>query len=519
MRARSVRRAVLAAAGLLATAAAVRAAEPVRALLLDYNAPSEHDVLLSHLCVERCTADAGCPEELLKDGVDYWSEDFVIYRPRYLGRSARFVVDVYKDRRIDLVSFSGHHASGFSGDFGRGRFDTERLATNLFGSARAERFFTAPSTVLFHGCRTDVKSKFDGDPEEYVLHVIEETTVREDQLERLLAAVQQIGGVQQAYRDLFPNACLLGYRGTQTPGGILEIYRQVTSFMKTMAGRGGGPGRFTDASYQELGRRVLAECPRGWPCNLCEVDEGYYGPLARTLASYLRRERGRIHGKGERLSEDDVIRREALFEEASYYANTRWSCSSYEPGTAPVWPDPVDESPFARLFLRLLWVDLGNLQPEQRRELREELVHRLGTIAFAEIDRIELRAWLYSDEGWSQLEDFFGVSMRNLSTFRQKDFFSFLANIHCSRCLELVFDDGYPSLLRENAAGRFVAALGPDLYRRALADADPRVRLAAARRLDPALGWDVILEAAANEDPDVRREVWKRFGAVFLPPL
>jgi len=209
--------------------------EPLRVLLLDYNEPMEHDVLQSHLCVDPCTRANGCPEELIRDGVDFFSDQYIVYRPRYLGRSARFVVDAFKNRRIDLLSFSGHHASGFTGDLGRGRFDTEKLADHLAGSPGATRFFTDPTMVLLQGCRTDVKSRFDGDPVEYVLHVIEETRVREDEFERLLAAVQQIGGVQQAYRDLFPNACLLGYRGTQAPGGRFEIYGQVNSLLRRLA--------------------------------------------------------------------------------------------------------------------------------------------------------------------------------------------------------------------------------------------------------------------------------------------
>jgi hypothetical protein len=501
---------------LLLLAPAAAAVEPVppgpadrlKVLLLDYNAPEEHDVVQSYLCVDPCTREGGCPDALVRDGADSWSDAFLVYRPRYMGRDARFVVDVYKQRGIDLLSISGHHASGFSGEYRRGLFETDKLRRHLDGSVGAAGFFTSPAMVMLHGCRTDVKSKFDGDPVEYLLHVIDETRVREDEFERLMAAVQQIGGVQQAYRDLFPNACLLGYRGTQTPGGRYEIYRQVDRFLRLLAqaarllpaGEGGEVApriSFTDSgSYAEAARRVDAECPGGWPCNLCRRDPDYYGPLADALERFLRRERVRIHELGRTRGAAEARQIESALESASFYSNTRWSCSSAEPGTAPVWPDPVDESPFGRLFLRLLWLDLlETLQPDQQRLLQRELVHRLGTITFREIDRIELRAWIKAPQHWQILQDFLQGPLLTMSSWRQRDFFAFLANVGCTRCLELAFADGVASILRENAASRFVPELGEGLYRRALADADPRVRAAAAERLGPELGH--LLEAPA----------------------
>ncbi len=463
--------------------------EPVRVLLLDYHAPTEHDILLSHLCVTPCRYENGCPAELVKDGVDYWSEDFIVYRPAYLGKSARFVVDIYKKRRIDLLSISGHHASGFSGELGRGRFHTEKLRSQVAGSPGAEDFFTSPSLVFLQGCRTDVKSTFDGDPIAYVRHVIEETRVRGDEFERLLAAVQQIGGVQRAYRDLFPNACLLGYSGTQTPGGRTEIYRQISNLLRRLAIEKSGVEiaprlrKLADESYDDFARRVDAECPRGWPCDLCRAAPDYYRPQAAALVEYLRDEHRRLTTEKRGLTTAQVDRREALFDNASFYANTRWSCSSYAPGRSPVWPDPVNESPFGRLFVELLWIDLDTLNGEEKRILRAELAHRLGGITFTEEDGGKLRAWLLEQGNRATLEHFlFQGPLLSLSTFRQRDFFAFLANIGCVSCLENVFRPETPSILRENAASRLRPELGEELFRRALTDPDPRVREEAAKR-------------------------------------
>jgi len=499
------------------------AEEPVRALFLDYNASAEHDVLVSHLCVERCTPSRGCPEKWVKLGADYWSPDFVVFRPRYLG-TADFVVGAYRNKNIDLLSMSGHHASGFSGDYGRGRFDTELLG-ETFGESPgktffAAPFFTSPGLVMLQGCRTDVKSSFDGDPVEYVLHVIEETTVRTDQFERLLAAVQQIGGVQEAYRELFPNACILGYRGTQTPGGRLEIFGQVHSWLRGLAGVE-TPAKFDlediYRSYdraRELNRRIEAECPSGWPCNLCARDPATYGPLARKLAAFLRAERERIHDDRRTAAASATARLESRFENASFYNNTRWSCSALAPGNPPVWPDPVDESPFGRLFMQLLLLHLDGMEPAQRATLQAELVHRLGTIRFTEIDRLELRVWLKAEKHWQLFQDFLGGRLVTLSTFRQQSFFAFLAEIHCTRCFDEIFTPRVHSLLRENAARELVPELGPAPYLAALADPDVRVRRAAAAQLDPSLGPGVMGKALEDGDEEVRRSAGERLGQI-----
>lgn len=486
--------------------------EPIRVLLLDYHAPEEHDVLLSHLCVEPCRRSNACPDELVRQGVDYWSDDFVVFRPAYLGQGAAFVVDIYKERDIDLLSLSGHHASGFTGETGRGAFHTEALASQVGDLPGAATFFTHPAMVLLQGCRTDVKSRFVGDPVEYVLHVIQETRVRDDQFERLLAAVQQIGGVQEAYRDLFPNACLLGYSGTQAPGGRLEIFAQVHSLLRDLLPEGTTGGldlglsaaRGEDGGLDALNQRVDRQCPRGWPCNLCAQDPAYR-PLAANLARLLRAERRRVHTLGEARDEQQAVILEARLEQASYYSNTRWSCPSTPPGRAPIWPDPVDESPFGELFLRLLWMELEDFSPTQRRELRLELLHRLGAIAFRDEDAARLRDILHQDEGWRRLLTFQARDLLSLSTFRQQDFYNFLAAIACGDCLATTFRDGHPSLLRENAARALRPRVGPEIYGLALADTHPRVRAAAARNLTPELGPQLIARALADPDPTVRQ--------------
>ena len=280
----------------------------LRALLLDYNEPIEHDVLQSFLCVEPCTTSNGCPDELRRDGVDFWNDELALYRPAYLGQSAAFVVRAYKDKGIDLLSISGHHASGFSGELGRGSFYTTKLVHQLKGLEGRDGFFTSPAMVLLQGCWTDVKSGFSGDPIDYVRHIVEDTQVRAGQSERLLAAIQQIAGEDEAYRELFPNACILGYQGTQIPGGLAEIYGQTSAFLRGVAGLGTADAganappakdsvieaRRNAGELDELVRQIDRECgPAGWPCNLCKRDPQHYQPLADSLADALRAERRR----------------------------------------------------------------------------------------------------------------------------------------------------------------------------------------------------------------------------------
>lgn len=485
--------------------------EPIRVLLLDYNAPDEHDVLVSHLCVDPCRRELGCPDELIRDGVDAWSEDFIVYRPPYLGASARFVAEAFANRNVDLLSFSGHHASGFTGDLGHGRFDTERLAEDLEGTLVAEPFFTHPAMVLLQGCRTDVKSQFTGDPLEYVLHVIEETRVREDEFERVMAAIQQIGGVQQAYRDLFPNACLLGYAGTQAPGGRLEIYAQIHSLLRNLVPEARRPAkkialtaRSSDDDARRINRQVEEECRQGWPCNLCDQDSTTYRPLASNLGKLLRQERQRIHEEGKSRPAEQRRQLEALLESSSFYANTRWSCSAEVPGRPPVWPDPVEDSPFGHLFLELLFLDFANLPASQRTLLRAELVHRLGRIAFTENDRATLGTWLRQEPNADRLRTFQGLPLLHLSTFRQQDFFRFLANLGCADCFRQALAPEQPSILRENAVRNLRPILGAEPYLRALDDPDRRIRYLAAQTLGPDSPLEARRRAFTDPDPVLR---------------
>ena len=70
--------------------------------------------------------------------------------------------------------------------------------------------------VLLQGCRTDVKSTFEGDPVEYVLHVIQETRVRDDQFERLLAELRPLlDGVPPADLNSDDIAFLVGESGLE----------------------------------------------------------------------------------------------------------------------------------------------------------------------------------------------------------------------------------------------------------------------------------------------------------------
>jgi hypothetical protein len=478
----------------------------IRVLLLDYQASTEHDVLESFLCVEPCTEAAGCPAVLRQQGADAWSEDFVVFRPLLEGR-ARTVVERFRDARIDLLSMSGHHASGFSGSPGGARFDTERLGSEVGDLPAVAPFFTTPAMVLLQGCRTDVESAFSGDPREYILHVIEETEVRRSEFDRLMAAVQQVGGVQQAYRELFPNACILGYSGTQAPGGRFEIYFQVAGWLRALTAFGGGgvvPERRFDpatargsvSAFDALNRRIEDECGGVWPCNLCRVAPEFYGPLAKSLAAALRADRRRLALGGRAPSRAEAL--ETALEDGSFYNNTTWSCSEGATARQPVWPNPVDESPFAHMFAELLLLDLGDLTESERARLREELVHRLGTVELRDEDRGALDDWLTANQ--SRVESFIAGPLASYSTFRQRDFFGFLARAGCTPCFARVFRPESAVKLRENAAASLHPLLGAPAYRWALDDGDPRVRRAAAKRLDASL--DPALHELARRDPD-----------------
>lgn len=491
-----------------------------RVLLLDYHAPIEHDVLLSHLCVEPCTASSGCPEELRREGADYWSEDFVVFRPRYLGSSARFPVQIYKEKRIDLLSLSGHHASGFSGNFGKGRFDTELLARDLEGLRGREDFFTSPSFVLLNGCWTDVESGFQGDPIDYVRHIIEDTTVRAGESDRLLAAIQQMAGEDDAYREIFPNACILGYEGTQIPGGLFEIYGQTNNMLRglrgVLDGDDGPPPLFPLLEARrdpqrtaEVNREIDRQClPTGWPCNLCRSNPEHYAPLAAGLAEALLRERRRIHGEGATRPAARAEAIERSLEGASLYRNVSWSCSDQPTGTAPVFPEPIDRAPHVATFLELLMVDFAAVDADTRHRIEAELVHLLGSTELDPATRETLRARLEDGTGAEWRRTFVRETVPRLSTFRQRDFFDFLAEIGCASCLEPVLDaDAFSRVVRENVASQLRPGLGREIYETALSDPAPRVRWLAATRLHPSLGADLLDRAAADPDERVRATV------------
>lgn len=508
------------------TATPTTAKDRLNVLLLDYNAPIEHDVLLSHLCVERCTRSGGCPDELVKAGADYWSDEFVVFRPGYLGSDASFPVRIYKDRDIDLLSISGHHASGFSGDFGKGRFYLDELSYVLRDVDGRDGFFASPSMVMLHGCWTDVDSGFDGDPIEYVRHIIEDTTVRAGESERLLAAIQQMAGKDDAYRRLFPNACILGYDGTQVPGGLLEIYGQVNNVLRGLRGyvddrsRGDSeppPARFPIVEARrrgvmnELNRTVDREClPRGWPCNLCQADSSYR-PLASALAEFLRAERGRIHQRAENRSRGAAASMERALEKVSLYHNSSWACSSLPPSTLPVYPEPVDRAPLLETFLELLMIDLGQIRGDTRHRIEAELVHLLGSTELAPDTRTRLRNRLAEGDAADWRRRFMSEDLPSLSTFRQRDFFDFLAEVGCAECFDGIFDfegsEGHrvaDRVLRENAASQLRPVLGRDLYERALSDRSARVRWLAATRIDHSLGPEILDLARGDEDERVR---------------
>ena len=95
----------------------------------------------------------------------------------------------------------------------------------------------------------------------------------------------------------------------------------------------------------ELVRQIDRECgPAGWPCNLCKRDPQHYQPLADSLADALRAERRRLD-TGTPRARAAASSLEQRLEDASLYANVRWSCSTYAPATPPIYPQPIDRAP------------------------------------------------------------------------------------------------------------------------------------------------------------------------------
>ena len=495
---------------------------PLKVLLLDYNDPIEHDVLISHLCVVRCNLANHCPEEYLKDGVDYWSSDFLVYRPQYLGESAQFLVEAYGPKKIDLLSFSGHHSSGFSGYYDKGRFRTERLSDELAGVENWQAFFTQPTMVLLQGCWTDVKEGFDKNPIAYIRHVIEDTEVRPGEASRLVAAVNQIAAGKQAYRELFPNACLLGYSGSQIPGGLLEIYGQVHGSLRGIAAREGqslGPVKFVvegknDAELEKLLQPVDKECgAEGWPCNLCRKDAGTYQPLARGLAHFLRGERDRLE-KAVTRPENEAKSIERQLEAASYYRNASWSCAITAPGTAPVLPPPIDRAPYAQLFVELLTTsELDNVDFETRQSLDAELVHFLGGLKLEAAARESLKKRLTEEPGAGWLKTYLATKLEGISSARQRDLFDFFAEIGCADCFKALPQDPASWILRENAASRLRPELGHDLLASFFADPVGRVRRAVVEKMEPVRDRDLLQKALQDPDQKVQELAAGRLAA------
>ncbi|MEO1369480.1 MAG: hypothetical protein AAFX50_20060, partial [Acidobacteriota bacterium] len=325
-------------------------------------------------------------------------------------------------------------------------------------------------------------------------------------------AIQQIAGEDEAFRQLFPNACILGYQGTQIPGGLAEIYGQTSALFRGIAGLRGRElapkyqiieARKTPGALDQLVRDVDRECGgAGWPCNLCRRDPEHYTPIAEAVFEALREERGRLEA-GARRDARDALGLEKVLERSSLYANASWSCSTVSPATAPEYPEPLDRGPHLSLFMELLMVDLGQIRGEQRRRIESELVHLLGATEVDDGTRLRLLAQQESPEGTAWRRAFTEGTLSGLSSFRQRDFYDFLSQIGCAPCFDEVFADGTPQPRRENAASQLRPRLGTDIYRKALSDPSPRVRLLAASRLAPTLGDELYAAAAADADPRV----------------
>ncbi|MEL7062090.1 MAG: hypothetical protein AAGN46_18835, partial [Acidobacteriota bacterium] len=144
-----------------------------------------------------------------------------------------------------------------------------------------------------------------------------------------------------------------------------------------------------------------------------------------------------------------------------------------------------------------------------------ELVHLLGATTLAQDTRDLLLARLSTLDGAAWRETFLADELPRFSTFRQRDFFDFLAEIGCRDCFDQALDPTGSRIVRENAASQLRPSLGREPYEQALADPSARVRRLAASRLEPTLGRDLIDRAARDENEKVRETVAERFGVTM----
>jgi len=258
----------------LSLALPAAAAEPVQVLLLDYGAPAMNDALLSSLCVRPCRHATGCPEELVKTGAEAWSDDFVVYRPPYVGKSAAFVVRAFKDRGLDLISFGGE-----------GSFDPWTLEDETAGIDGAGLFFTEPSLVLLNAMGS-APPELGGDPEAWLRRLADAGRVTPADVEPFLAALDLLAGTKPLYRVLFPNACLTGVDAPEDVAGLL---RRLTGAQDD---GGGCPLARGLASFLRAAARSVddadVDCPDGEPSSApAFVNPSAAAPYARLFVELL----------------------------------------------------------------------------------------------------------------------------------------------------------------------------------------------------------------------------------------
>lgn len=425
--------------------------------MLTYNAPDEHNVLQSLLCLEPCRGEE-CSEHK-EVGEVLANSDLMAVKALKLYQSDDTIKALQKIKP-DFLSMSGHHSSGFSGSEGSFYFD--ELTSSIRSSDLSEALLS-PKVVLLNGCYTDVSKDFQQDPISYIEHIVTETEVRSDTVERFQSAISQISGFQKEYVNVFPQACIMGYEGTSIPGGIPQIYMQYTNYFRALYKalyKEELPAKIKILSgdYAKKEKKIFNECPNGqWPCNLCEHDSKYYSKFSKALALYLKKEKQRLQQK---LSHKEFWGEsfEQALQDNRFYKNTGWACRQTGTFTEPVIPRNLNRTKNAKLlFKALFWVKDSQLDEQDRVRLAEEALHGIHYIKFQESDLEELRQFVNYHE-----QELNSISNLNLKSSSFVQYYELVQRFECESCLS--FTESLESLneLRPSAQKAFAKSLSKD---------------------------------------------------------
>lgn len=399
--------------------------------MLTYNAPTEHNVLQSLLCLEPCQGEDCQQYEGLGEVLS--NSDIVAIKPKDLSESDN-TVRVLEKIKPDMLSLSGHHSAGFSGSEGSFYFD--QLSTSIQPQQLVSAF-SSPKVVLLNGCYTDASSDFNKDPIGYIEHIVTETSVREASVSRFRSALSQISGFQKGYVNVFPQACIMGYEGLSIPGGIPQIYMQFTNYLRALSEvvldeKLKPKFKILSGDYKKVEEEIRNECPGGqWPCNLCEVDSGYYSKLSKTMATYLKKEKQRVAQKRSH-QEFWGTGFEQKLKNNRFYKNTGWVCQQTAEVREPIIPRTINRTKNAKLLFRaLFWIQDSSLSAEDKSSLAAESLHGLTYINYSNEETLEIKRFIKTNEyALSKISDL------NLSEEAFVNYFKIANKLECEDCVE-----------------------------------------------------------------------------------